>query len=515
MKSAKLLICMLTAILLGSCNLTEEPYGIYSKQNIFSTPEGAQSVLLSSYRAYCNWEYMNMIYIINDYTSDVAYNNRMDDVPFPEFTEWNIPLLQSNQWNMMHFKTYYRSINSACDIIENLPEANFNEDEKNRILGEAYFLRGYAYYQLATIYGKVPMKFSTTDLAPQLATSIDQVWEKVISDLKAAESLMPIKRSPGCADRVAAWSALAKVYLFIASAKNYNVPGYEQSTYNAQECYAEAALWAGKVVDNPDQKEYYLDPDLHNVYDVDVQNGPEQIFLIAHNRSGSTVEGDYSKTPRYFLPSLGGTFYVLNSKTGQYEMTLDGWSCCVPTQKLIDDMRSASAADKRLDFFKSEYYTKNPDGTFNRVSMLPQDATHYVYTIKHFDPHSNGTEMTSCPTYMIRFADILLVYAEALGKDQGLQWLNKLTARSGGKTYQAAAFADDAAFRSAVLEERKFELCFEGKRLEDLRRTRSIRAKVQGKICYGRDATDLSAYTDEQLTYYPLPLRESELNPNL
>lgn len=515
MKYMKILILGLVAMFVSSCDLTERPYGIYSKQNIFSTAEGAQSVLLSAYRAYCNWEYMNMIYIINDYTTDVAYNNRMDDVPFPEFSEWNIPQLESNQWNMMHFKTYYRSINSACDVIEHVPSASFDESIKNRILGEAYFLRGFAYYQLATIYGRVPMKFSTTDLAPQLAESIDAVWQKVIEDLKTAERLMPIRHEPGCADQVAAWSILSKVYLFIASAKHYNVPGYENSAYDAAKCYEEAAFWAGKVVDNPDQTVYYLDPDIYNVFDVDVQDGPEHIFLIPHNRAGSAVEGDYSKTPRYFLPSLGGTFYVLNSKTGEYEMTLDGWSCCVPTQTLIDDMRAASPNDKRLDFFKDEYYTKAADGSFQRVSMLPQDATHYIYTVKHFDPHSNGTEMTSCPTYLIRFADILLVYAEALGKDKGLDWLNKVTGRVNGKNYKAGEFDSDDAFRATVREERKFELCFEGKRLEDLKRSRTIREKVHGKFCFGRDATDLSAYTDEELTYWPLPLRESELNPNL
>lgn len=515
MKTLKLSICLIAAALLSSCDLTEQPYGIYSKQNIFSTPEGAQSVILSGYRAYCNWEYMNMIYIVNDYTTDVAYNNRMDDVPFPEFSEWNIPLLESNQWNMMHFKTFYRSINSACDAIENLPGATFNAGERDRMLGEAYFLRGFAYYQLATIYGRVPMKFSTTNLSPRLAESIDEVWGHVIEDLEEAQRLMPFRHEPGCADRVAAWSALSKAYLFIASARHYNVPGYENSAYDAAECYAKAAEWAGKVVDNPEQTAFYLDPDIYNVYDVDAQDSPEHIFLIAHNRSGSTVEGDYSKTPRYFLPSLGGTFYVLNAKTGEYEMTLDGWSCCVPTQTLIDDMRAAAPNDKRLDFFKSEYYVKNPDGSFQSVSMLPQDATHYVYTVKHLDPHSNGTEMTSCPTYMIRFADIVLVYAEALGRDKGVEWLNKVTGRVGGKTYGLAEFADDDSFRAAVREERKFELCFEGKRLEDLKRSNTIREKVHGKKCYGRDATDLSPYTDAQLTYWPLPLRESELNPNL
>lgn len=515
MKKITILIAILASMFVTSCDLNEVPYGIYSKDNLFSSEQGAQSVLLAGYRAYCNWEYMNLIFIINDYTTDVAYNNRLDDAPFPEFSEWKVDALETNQFNMMHFKTFYRSINNACDVIENVPGSDFPTGVKDRLMGEAYFLRGYAYYQLATIYGKVPMRLTTTDLSPKLAESIDVVWEQAISDLEEAASLLTINHQAGSADVVAAWGALSKVYMFIASAKHYGVPGYENSKYVADDCYEKAAYWAGKVVNNPEQTEYYLDPDIYNVYDVDQPDGPEHIFIIPHYRSGSAVEGNYSKLPRYFLPSLGGAFYVKNAKTGEMELTLDGWSCCVPTQSLIDDMRNASSSDKRLDFFKDEYYKKEADGTFTSVSMYPQDATHYVYTVKYLDPKSNATEMTSCPTYMMRYADILLVYAEALGKAGGVEWLNKLTARTGGKVYSTSDFADDDAFRAAVREERKFELCFEGKRLEDLKRTKTIREKVQGKQCYGRDATDLSQLTDEQLTYYPLPAREIDLNPNL
>lgn len=109
----------------------------------------------------------------------------------------------------------------------------------------------------------------------------------------------------------------------------------------------------------------------------------------------------------------------------------------------------------------------------------------------------------------------MLVYAEALGKDQGLQWLNRVTARVNGKQYQASEFASDADFRLAILQERAFELCFEHKRLEDLRRFNLVRAKVQGKKCFGRADTDISGVSDASLAFFPIPQREIDLNPNL
>ena len=103
------------------------------------------------------------------------------------------------------------------------------------MLGEAYFLRGYAYYQLAWMYGKVPMKLTTTESFPKLAKDLDEVYTQILGDLLKAEELLAIKKSPGCADKVAAWAMLAKTYLFLASAKEHNAIQYkDMTTVNVQ-----------------------------------------------------------------------------------------------------------------------------------------------------------------------------------------------------------------------------------------------------------------------------------------
>lgn len=516
MKRNIISVLILFVLLVTSCDLKENPYGIYSKENMYSNESGAQSVLLSAYRSLCDIDYSVMLIYFGDMTTDIAYNNRMDDQPYPEITEWQISALPNNIWIMNFYKTLYRTINSACDVIENVPDANFSQASKDRILGEAYFLRGYAYYQLAWMYGKVPMKLTTTQSFPKLAKDLDEVYGQILSDLTEAEQLLSIKRSAGCADKVAAWSMLAKTYLFLASAKEHNALQYkDMTTVNVAQYYTEAARWAKKVVDNPEQTVYSLDPNIYNVFNCNAQSGPEQIFLLSHYREGSSTEGDYSKLPRYFLPGNGGAaFYVKSPVDGSYGLTCDGWSVCVATDKLRADMENASAIDKRLTFFHNAYYKKSGT-TYNAESMVPQNLTHYIFTSKFLDVDANGTERTSVPSYLIRFSEIVLVYAEALGKNDGLAWLNRVTARVNGKQYQASEFANDEAFRLAILQERAFELCFEHKRLEDLRRFNLVRTKVQGKVCYNRANTDLSSVTDAQLAFFPLPQREIDLNPNL
>ena len=72
--------------LVSSCDLKEDPYGIYSKENMFSNETGAQSVLLSAYRSLCDVDYSIMLIYFGDMTTDIAYNNRMDDQPYPEIS---------------------------------------------------------------------------------------------------------------------------------------------------------------------------------------------------------------------------------------------------------------------------------------------------------------------------------------------------------------------------------------------------------------------------------------------
>jgi hypothetical protein len=354
------------------------------------------------------------------------------------------------------------------------------------------------------------------DESPALAKDLDELYSSIISDLSKAEELLTINREVGCADKVAAWSILSKTYLTIASAKESSVPLYRDMNFDVTNCYAEAAKWAKKVVDNPEQTEYYLDPDLLNVYDVTKPDGPEHIFLISHNGDGASAEGEYSKNPRLFLPGNGGASYYIKNREGGYDITVDGWSICVPTDKLQNDMRALSPTDKRLtELIKTEFYKKESDGSYTAVPMSPRGQNRYNFSIKNLDPTANGTEQTSCKDFHIRFADIVLVYAEALGRDQGLSWLNLVTQRANGKQYMPGDFSDDAEFRTAVLQERGFELCFEGFRLQDLRRTNNVRKMVDGKSISGRPTIDLSSYTDEQISFFPLPQREVDLNPNL
>ena len=121
----------------------------------------------------------------------------------------------------------YTIVARANTVLENVEKinANIDPDVKNRILGEAYFLRGWAYFHLVQLYGGVPIRLKSLTTDPNAnvpRASVKETYQVIIDDLKKAETMLfPAGHSkagePGHATRGLAKSLLAKVYLTMAS----------------------------------------------------------------------------------------------------------------------------------------------------------------------------------------------------------------------------------------------------------------------------------------------------------
>src|SRR5690606_26610643 len=139
-----------------------------------------------------------------------------------------------------------------------------SDEQKSKYLGEACFLREWNYFNLARNFGRVPLHTSTVVTLDQtsapLAGSLDEVYDLILSDCRKAIELLDIERGLGRADKVAAQSLAAKVYLTIASSKEHNVPVYSAMSKDVATMYDSAAFFAGEVVLN--QSEYGFDDNL-------------------------------------------------------------------------------------------------------------------------------------------------------------------------------------------------------------------------------------------------------------
>lgn len=207
------------------------------------------------------------------------------------------------------FKSAYVSLARTNSVLDNVARmSDISAAARNKILGEAHSLRAFNHFMLVINYGSVPIRSKTvsstsdsySDFSP-----ISDVYAFIIGELEDAIGLLPVNKVQGRADKVAAQALLARVYLYLASAKL----GASLPTADADEMCSLAARYAGDVLDN--QTVYRLDPDLGNVYDVEHQaDGVEHIFMTSMNREASGMEGTYSQLPQMFSIQTGSIVYV-------------------------------------------------------------------------------------------------------------------------------------------------------------------------------------------------------------
>ena len=289
--------------LLTACDLQEEPYGFYSDDNFYKNETDAESGLLYAYNALTFLEYSRGIFYIGDIPTETMSPKSDEAGDVYQLENW-IAGRETEQLKY-YFKYCYIAINRANTVIDHIQNSSaLSETARRRILGEAYFLRAWNYFNLVRTFGIVPvqtqMVAELSQTTPPMATGLDQLYDLIFGDLTRADDLLEVNKVFGRADKVAAQSLMAKAYLTVASSKEHNVYRYTEMRREPQIMYDSAAYWAGKVVRDY-RDSYDFDTDLRTIYDVDKPTGPEHIFIMPIDRSG-TQEGNYSKLPLLFLP---------------------------------------------------------------------------------------------------------------------------------------------------------------------------------------------------------------------
>lgn len=499
MKLSKYLYGFLLAACVAGCSkMEEEPYGIINSKTFYKTPEDAESAIVYCYSILPEVGYYSRgYYIITELPTenltqkgDAGTSNFELDELRPTATNSDL----DNMWTYI-----YRGISRTNGVITNVPTIAMPEANRNQIVGEAYFLRALHYFNLVRLFGEVPLRTVAIDNADQIPIAkspIKDVYELIISDLKKAEQMIAgNKISEGRANRVAVHALLAKVYLHLGSSKSSGSEKYDFVT-SADDMYAQAKAYAGKVVN--EQSAYGFTNFLPDIWNTEVYKKTavsEHIFDAAVDRSGDR-EGSFSKLPNMFLPADRPMSIHYNEEDASSTLMNigQGWSH-FRTESAI--YNSYASDDKRkTQLIVSKYWNS---GTEYKLDI---NSSSRPFTRKFIDPLRIG-DASSCNSPVIRFSDILLVYAEASGPTaEGYAAINKIRARAGIGDLPPGLGTQ--AFRDAVVEERALELAFEGNRLFDLRRTNSMDKVLVQK--YGKTISS-GAY------FFPIPQREVDTNP--
>ena len=497
---------ILAALCLAACNLDEKPYGFYSEGSFYKTEADAQAATMYIYDAINYIEYSRAIVFLGGMNTDELDPKGDATQSTKDLDAWSQNNFRSNVTLGNFFKFSYITINRANAVIENVPGMKIDEALKNRFTGEAYFMRAYSYFNLARNFGRVPIHMkvvaSIDDTAAGLAESLDELWGYIFADLKEAERLLPYyaKPEPGRVDKAAAQGLLAKAYLYLASAKDYQVPQYKDMSFDVDDYYAKAAEAAAGVVDNPEQTTYGFDPDLMHIYDVQYPDGPEHLFIMSMDRTGEN-EGQYSKISKMYIPYIaGGTVYLKQGDTEVMIPTHDGWSEYRTNIDFYNNMYEDGDLRKDWLICKEVY-----DADGNVAASYPGNNLTYPFCRKYIDPQFVG-DKTSTKPFLMRYSDIALTYAEAAGPtDKAYELVNYIRNRAG--LGDLTPGLTKAQFRQAVIMERITELAFEGNITYDMRRTGRLHT-VQALV--GQGVTN-----EEDVLFYPIPSIETDLNPNI
>jgi len=392
-----------------------------------------------------------------------------------------------NGYGQSYWQFYYKGIANANLSIAKIPGISMDAAEAKRLMGEAYFLRAFYYFNLVQMFGNIPLLLEPVDLqSEQLrpsAAAPEEVYNRIVEDLKTAEAAgLPMTDVSGKVSTGAVKSLLAKVYLTMAG-----YPLQKGAAY-----YELAAKKAEEVIDSKQFKLFASYDDLHNPAKKNVE---ENIFMIQFktqilpsNWQVSIIP--YNKNISAYSDETGGIY-----STGDFVKSYEA-----------GDLR---AKEKQFFFTK---FTNESDRT-KEVDL----GGYFIY--KHFDNVAQTSSANSDLNWsVIRYADVLLMYAEASNEVGGpsakaYEAVNAIRTRA---QLPALAGLTKDTFREAVWAERWHELCFENITWFDMARLRkayNVTTKkfdnyVGHKFSYGPTLT-------ERELLFPIPTPEIRNNTNL
>lgn len=456
----------------SSCDVLDQiPESNFTPANFYKNADDAKAAVNSVYDPMNTAEMYNQVmWIIQDQATDDSEwgggrstaNQAKNDLDKYTFTPATSTFL--SVWS-----TVYRGINRANTVLERVPGITMDTELQTRLLAETKFMRGFYYFTLVRLFGGVPLLLKETTSLNNLQVSratAEEIYAQVIKDFSEAEAALPLTYTgadKGRATKGAATAFLAKVYL-------------------TREDWANAALKAKQVIDS-------------GVYDLWANYS--DAFLIANKNGKEAV---------FEVQALGGGFNEGSFMQGYMRPNFDrvnniaGFGDDPVTKNLYD---TYTAADKRRDVNIRLYSATS-------TPAAPASVDYPAYVYKYLDPSAtaNGEGSNNYP--IIRYPDVLLMYAEALneqaaGNAEAFNAINKIRTRAGLAVLPSTL--SQAAFRDAVLLERRLELAFEGHRWYDLVRTKRLVSAMK--------AQNPTIVVTDKNYLFPIPQTERDANPNL
>ncbi|MDR0791743.1 MAG: RagB/SusD family nutrient uptake outer membrane protein [Chitinophagaceae bacterium] len=487
--NTKKYIIYASLILIGSCSkfLEQKPKDFVSSSNFYTNVTQLQEALTGAYSRLQNlYNPGGWLYGVTEMVSDnttFEYNNedrgtlQFENIDYFQVTTDNNYL--SSLWT-----TLYNAIAQCNGVLDHIDDIQFTDQtQKSQIAGQAKFLRGLYYFHLVRVWGSVPLTLTQVSNPSQAYTgksSVDSIYQQIISDVSDAASSLPASWGSSDVGRVtsgAAYTLLGELYL-------------------TQKNYAQAISSFKNVTG------YSLLPNYADLYNPANKNNVESIMEVQFS---AAIQGQASNFLYDWAPLYSGFATI-----GSFDPN-SGAGRNIPTRDMI---AAYEPNDKRKDA-SIAWFVDQLNITKGYVEAQ-HDSVPYInkYATK---PTQSGRQDNDF--YIYRYSEVLLWWAEAINESSGptaeaYGYVNSVRARAG--LPNMASGLNQSDFRNALFKEERVEEAFENHRWYQLLRTgTAIDIMTQNGIEQRAYQTWLPPNSYNIQAYellFPIPLNEVLLN---
>lgn len=532
----KIILIAFTATLASCKKLDLAPVDRYTELTFWQSSQNVNNALNNIYMSI----YSSQPLFYNEALSDNAFtrlginSGQPDAIASGNFTS-SLPRFQ-NDW-----AGYYAGIKSCNLFLGNVDQnETLSETLKNRMKAEVRFIRAWHHFNLMKWWGDVPLL--KQDITPDEAKTISrspraEVLAFILDELDAAATTLPVNVDYADADngrisKAAALALKARALLYEGNRMAEVVSICEQLINN------QAANGTYSLVDS------YSDLFSNNT----VNRKNNETILALQFVPNLRVWGEYIDFAPISAGARSNNLSPTQELVNSYIM-LNG-KAITEAGSGYDENDPYSNRDPRLTatIVYHNYQWQNRDGstqtiyiepgsapagqTTNEYSPAGQGTATGYYWRKYWDPQSNAPGISSgLNLYLIRYAEILLMYAEAkhsLGEMTENVWnqtIRPIRERAGFTNVTALNYPGNAGMTSIIRNERRAEFAMEGLRIDDIRRWKIAETVMNGwahGAKYGDPATDngylrvqLRQFDPQKHYLWPIPPSERALNKNL
>lgn len=472
---------VLVLLMLSACNedvLDKTNPNQLSSDTFFQNEDQTEAAVNAIYAALqANQLYNREYFFVQDLLSDDVASGGASLEP-QRAVVLNYEFDPSNPLIVAVWTGLYRVVHRANYVLSrlaNVPETEISEVSRDRMEGEARFLRAWAYFDIVSLWGAAPLMTEPAEsIKGYPRASEEEIFSLIFEDLGIAEQKLPMvseyrgTEHLGRAAKGAAQALAARVHLFRGD-------------------YAQAKTELEKVINS---NEYQLYPEYIENFREEQENNIESVFEVQFTTSQGTG-GAWN----------GDGFGIAEITFRGQEYSPNAWRNIIPNPSLQD---AFEPDDPRFNF---NFYEAGE--TFNNGEGTLGIGGWKKYTMIYKQAQENSS--SGINFRVIRYADVLLMMAEAVNEIEGpsasVPYVNQVRSRGSVDLAPIDAPSSKDEMFQIIMNERRVELAGEQIRNRDLRRWHK-----NGKI-------NISDYLGSKFKSHhillPIPTPEIDRNPDL